>query len=214
MEEQFWQTRWNTGKIAFHEGAPNKFLITHFDVLEIDQGAHVFVPLCGKTSDLDWLYERGYRVTGIEFNRDAIEEVFERMSLIPDVEQKSGLTRFSSGRLTIWHGDFFLLPRGDVGTIDAVYDRAALVALPEDIRKEYAKYLVELTRNAPQLLISYSYDQSQTEGPPFSVPENTIRQLYGSNFNIERLESADIKGPLAARCSGKEQTWKLSMKNG
>lgn len=107
MEEQFWQDRWQTRKIAFHEARPNQFLVNHFDVLCLGREAHVFVPLCGKTNDLDWLLDRGHRVTGVEFNRRAIEDVFQRLSLTPSIEQVSGLTRYSVGKLTLWNGDFF-----------------------------------------------------------------------------------------------------------
>lgn len=212
MEQQFWQTRWETGKIAFHEGVPNEFLVSHLDALALEGEAHVFVPLCGMASDLDWLLERGHRVTGIEFNHGAIEAVFKRLSMTPEIVSSSVLTRFSHGRLTLWHGDFFLLSEGQVGSVDAVYDRAALVALPDDLRSRYAKRLPELTRRAPQLLISYAYDQNQTDGPPFSIPQQEINQLYGKTFSIRLLESADITGPLADRCVGKEQVWLLEAK--
>ncbi|MEM7465129.1 MAG: thiopurine S-methyltransferase [Pseudomonadota bacterium] len=209
MKEQFWQNRWESGRIAFHEGTPNEFLEMHLGDLALSPGSHVFVPLCGKAYDLDWLLEQGHRVTGIEFNRDAVEEVFERRSLFPVVKQHSGLRRLSSGQLTLWQGDFFSLQATDLGDVDAIYDRAALVALPDPLRKDYAIRLSELTKSAPQLLISFSYDQSQTEGPPFSVPEQAIRQLYGSTYDIDLLSSEEITGPLADRCVGQEQTWKL-----
>lgn len=210
MEEQFWQNRWATGKIGFHEDTPNAFLQKHLVELELRNGAHVFVPLCGKTTDLDWLLEQGFRVTGVEFNRGAIEEVFDRLSLVPVVKNESGLTKFTSGDLTLWHGDFFMLTKADVGSVDAVYDRAALVALPDPLRKEYASRLVQLSRGAPQLLISFDYDQSQTDGPPFSVPEAEIDSLYHGLFDITLLSSTGITGPLAKRTNGLEQAWKLT----
>lgn len=210
MEEQFWQDRWATGRIGFHENAPNAFLTKHFNDLGLGLGAHVFVPLCGKTTDLDWLLAQGFRVTGVEFNRGAVEEVFDRLSLEPKIERRSGLTKFTHGALTLWHGDFFLMTKADLGRVDAVYDRAALVALPEPLRQEYASRLVQLSRGAPQLLISFDYDQSLTDGPPFSVPEQAIDQLYHGLFDMTLLSSAGLTGPLAARCSGLEQAWKLT----
>ncbi|MEM6322210.1 MAG: thiopurine S-methyltransferase [Pseudomonadota bacterium] len=212
MEEQFWQTRWESGRIAFHEDAPNAFLVENSHVLGLDHSARIFLPLCGKARDLDWLLARGHDVIGIEFNRGAIEEVFHRLSLEPEIAQASGLTRFSHGKLTLWHGDFFALEKAALGHVDAVYDRAALVALPDDLRNAYAARLSELTSRAPQLLVSYDYDQSQTDGPPFSVPQETINRLYGSQYAIERLASGDITDPLAQRCSGQEQVWHLTAK--
>lgn len=210
MEEKFWQDRWENGQIGFHENEPNAFLIRHFDALGLAPRSHVFVPLCGKANDIDWLLERGYRVTGIEFNQSAIEEIFQRLSLTPEVAHASGLTRYSSGQLTIWCGDFFLLQEQDLGSVDAVYDRAALVALPDSIRSQYAERLPDLAKGATQLLVSYDYDQKQMAGPPFSVPEQSVRRLYSNRYEIELLASLAITGPLAKRCSGEEQVWLLS----
>lgn len=214
MKEEFWQERWASGRTAFHEAAPNRFLRRYFADLDLPPQSHVFVPLCGKSTDLDWILDQGHRVTGIEFNRAAVDAVFARRALVPQITRVSDLARLSSGRLTIWQGDFFALNENDLGSVDAVYDRAALVALPQALREAYASRLPALTGTARQLVVSYAYDQSQTEGPPFSVPEVEIRRLYGDQYNVDLLASEDITGLLAARCLGKEQVWKLAPSQG
>lgn len=144
MDAQFWQNRWSTGKIAFHEGTPNRHLITHLDTLSLLPGSHVFVPLCGKAVDLDWLMGRGYRVTGIELNRDAVYEVFDRVKRQPVITEVRELTRLAAPGLTLWIGDLFELQPDDLGPVDTVYDRAALVALPPALRADYARHLQRL----------------------------------------------------------------------
>ncbi|MEM8571674.1 MAG: thiopurine S-methyltransferase [Pseudomonadota bacterium] len=210
MEADFWHSRWKEGRIAFHEGAPNRHLTAHFAALDLTAGAHVFLPLCGKTVDIDWLLSQGLRVSGIELNREAVLEVFERLALVPEISEIGGLTRFAAGELVLWFGDFFALQGADLGPVDAIYDRAALVALPAKMRPDYAKSLGRLCPGRPQFLISYDYDQSQTDGPPFSVPEAEIRSLYRGHFQIERLASAAIEGPLRDRCTGREEAWRLT----
>lgn len=210
MEKQFWQTRWQEGKIAFHEGHPNRHLLREFDQLALGSDAHVFVPLCGKTVDLDWLLAQGCRVSGIEWCRDAILAVFERAQRTPEVRRIRDLERFASGGLTLWLGDLFALQPQDLGTVDAVYDRAALVALPQDTRTAYADHMLHLGPTAPHLLIAYDYDQAQTEGPPFCVPEKEIHRLYDGRRKIRRLATTGIEGPLAERCTGQEQAWSLT----
>jgi thiopurine S-methyltransferase len=212
MEEQFWQLRWKEGKTGFHEKAPNRFLTKHFDKLSLAPGSHVFVPLCGKSTDLDWLLNQGHQVTGIEFNAQAVDEVFERMSLTPEVSVLRGLRRLTSGSLTLWQGDLFALQAADLGAVDAVYDRAALVALPETMRSHYAGHLINITKSAQQFLVSFSYDQSHTAGPPFSVPLHAINALYDGVYDIQSLATTEIEGPLADRCTGQEQVWKMSPK--
>lgn len=213
MEEQFWQSRWKEGRTGFHEKAPNRFLTEHFDKVSLAPGSHVFVPLCGKTTDLDWLLEQGHQVTGIEFNAQAVDEVFERLTLSPEVSVHRGLRRLTSGPLTLWQGDFFTLQAADLGAVDAVYDRAALVALPDTMRPDYARHLIKITKSAQQFLVSFSYDQTQTDGPPFSVPNHTINTLYDGAYEVQSLATKKIEGPLANRCTGQEEVWKLSPKS-
>lgn len=210
MEEGFWQARWQEGRIGFHEGRPNALLEKHFDSLGLQSGAHVFVPLCGKAFDLDWLLAKGLRVTGIEFSRDAVEEVYARLGLTPEVQELRGMIRYSAGRLTLFSGDFFALQAADLGAVDAVYDRAALVAIGPERRQEYADHLAAITGQARQVLIGFDYDQSAMQGPPFSVPEAMIQGLYGGSFSLDLLESGPAAGPMAQRVNAQEEIWRLT----
>ena len=209
MEPAFWHDRWNQNKIAFHEGKPNSLLSSHFSRLSLRQGSRVFVPLCGKTNDLGWLADQGHRVVGIELNEPAVEEAFRTMRVSPHVERLGEHRLYRSDLVEIFVGDFFSLTADILGPVDAVYDRAALVALPPEMRKAYARHLTALTSAAPQFLISYDYDQTQTDGPPFSVPGEEIHRLYRDHYDQELVASAEISGPLSERCSGLENVWLL-----
>jgi len=209
MNEEFWQSRWRENKIAFHEAAPHEFLKRHLQALDLREGDTVFVPLCGKTIDIDWLLSQGLQVVGIEFNQQAIEEVFERLDLVPTLTEIGPLLRYDAGALSIFLGDFFELGSEALGKVHAIYDRGALVALPEQTRNAYAKHITAVTDKAPQLLIAYSYDQLQTAGPPFSVPTPAIEKLYREGYRCTPIDSRLIKGPLAERCSGEENAMVL-----
>lgn len=204
MDEQFWQSRWRENNIAFHEPTAHEFLRRHLKSLDLRSGDTVFVPLCGKTLDIDWLLQKELRVVGIEFNQSAIEEVFTRLDLEPKITEHGPLRRFATDDLTLYLGDFFELSPELLGHVHAVYDRAALVALPEDTRAKYAYHLAEISGHAPQLAIAYSYDQSQTQGPPFSVPTPAVQGLYRGHYRCLPVDSRLIEGPLAARCRGEE----------
>lgn len=210
MDEAFWQQRWRDNKIAFHEEQGNALLRAHFHRLSLQAGARVFVPLCGKAHDLAWIAAQGCRVVGIELNRSAVEAVFAALGADPEVESLGDLTRYSTGTLELFVGDFFDLSRERLGPVDAIYDRGALVALPAAMRTSYARHLTALTKTASQLLISYEYDQTQTEGPPFSVSDAEISELYADRYKQEHIAGAAISGPLAERCSGTENAWLLS----
>ncbi|MEM1345939.1 MAG: thiopurine S-methyltransferase [Pseudomonadota bacterium] len=209
MEASFWHERWQRKKIAFHEGVPNALLVAGFARLGLSAGARVFVPLCGKSADLGWLLARGHRVVGIELNEGAVAEAFEGLGLTPEITTLECLTHYRGGEIEIYAGDVFALNSALLGPVEAIYDRAALVALPETMRAAYARHLVEVTAKAPQFLITYDYEQSQTAGPPFSVPEATVAALYDDHYRREHLASSEIAGPLAERCSGSEIAWWL-----
>ena len=211
MEPAFWQDRWKQNRIAFHEHEPNALLSRHFSRLFLPEGSRVFVPLCGKTNDLSWLVDHGYRVVGIELSQPAVDEVFRAMGVTPRVAQSGEHIHYLSDRVEVFVGDFFDLSADILGSVDAVYDRAALVAFPPEMRRSYAQRLVALTQSVPQLLISYEYDQTQTDGPPFSVTGEEIGTLYGSHYVQELVASVEISGPLSKRCSGTENAWLLTV---
>jgi thiopurine S-methyltransferase len=178
MDQEFWHRRWADNQIGFHESQVNPLLVTHFNVLQLPQGARVFLPLCGKTLDIDWLLERGNRVAGVELSGLAVTRLFQRLGAAPVVERRGGLERHSAMGVDVFVGDFFQLDAETLGLVDAVYDRAALVALPAETRKRYASHLRTLTRDAPQLLVTLEYDQQLVAGPPFAVSAEELKEMY------------------------------------
>lgn len=211
MEADFWHKRWQNNQIGFHEGAPNSLLTAHFASLGIPAGATVFVPLCGKTNDMIWLRKQGYRVAGAELSRLAVEQFFAEQGLTPVVTPAAKLERFESEGVTIYLGDLFDLDKATLGPIGALYDRAALVALPEPARKIYAAHLLALTGAAPQLLITFDYDQSLAAPPPHSVEESEVRRLYGGTYRLELAERRDVPGGLKGICPAQESAWLLKV---
>lgn len=189
MDSEFWLKSWSDGKIAFHRPAYNDKLLEYFPRLDPRKGQKVLVPLCGKSKDLLWLHELGLKVDGFELSPLAVEAFFSENELSPVEKIKDrDFTHFSWENITISCGDFFKL---DVKAgYDLVYDRAALVALPETMRGDYARLIRDtLKKGGKYLLISYEYDPSTMEGPPFSVDAQEIHRLYGQHFQIRRMES-------------------------
>lgn len=209
MDPEFWQQRWALNQTAFHEADVHRLLLAHHEQLALPGAARVFVPLCGKTHDIDWFAGRGHAVVGCELNRPAVEEVFDRMDLTPEETRENDLVRLAAGPVEIFVGDFFHLSGDQLGSVDAIYDRAALVALPENMRRDYARHLGDICGSAPQLLITFDYDQAMMDGPPFSVPGDEIEALYREHYQMQLLSRRPIGGSLAQRCSGTEEAWLL-----
>ncbi|MCO6431407.1 MAG: thiopurine S-methyltransferase [Deltaproteobacteria bacterium] len=209
MEKDFWQKRWEENEIGFHESEFNPQLLRNFEKLSLEKGSRVFVPLCGKTLDITWLLQSGYRVAGAEWSRLAVEQLFEGLKLEPKIKKTSDFEIFSAQDLDIYVGDIFALTQEALGPAHAVYDRAALVALPEEARKRYAAHLTKISAGARQLLLSFDYDQSGLEGPPFSVSGKEIKELYSGAYQVSLLESKDVPGGLKGVVAAKAEVWLL-----
>jgi thiopurine S-methyltransferase len=207
MEASFWLDRWQAKQIGFHQPDVNPTLKRYFERLRLDDGARVFVPLCGKTLDIGWLLERGCRVTGVELSAIAVRELFEELGVLPAIETHGTLERYSASGIDVFVGDLFDLQQDRLGTVDAVYDRASLVALPADTRMRYARHITSVTGNAKQLLISYEYDQTVMDGPPFSVTADEVRSLYADTYALQQLVCADVPGGLKGQCPALERVW-------
>lgn len=207
MDEQFWHGKWQRGETAFHEAEGNPLLRRYLPALGLATGARLLLPLCGRTGDIGWLLEQGYAVTGAELSRLAIEQLFTHLGLTPDITSVGPLERFEAGALTVFVGNFFDLDHHALGEVAAVYDRAALVALPEAMRERYAAHLVHLTRAAPQLLIAFEYDQSLLVGPPFAVLEAEVRRHYGAAYHLTQAGRHELKDGLKGLKPVHETVW-------
>lgn len=209
MEHDFWHRRWEKAEIGFHEGRANRFLTKHFGALSMEEGARVFLPLCGKTRDIHWLLARGFRVAGAELSGLAIGQLFSELGVAPRISSAGKLERHSAEGIDIFVGDIFDLTAEALGPVDAIYDRAALVALPADMRGRYAAHMIDLTGAAPQLLICFEYDQRLAAGPPFSIDAGEVERRYGDRYAITMLDRAEVEGGLKGKCAAEETTWRL-----
>ncbi|MEE3718160.1 thiopurine S-methyltransferase [Tumidithrix elongata RA019] len=209
MDPSFWHQRWSENNIAFHGSEANPLLVRYFKELSLVKGSRVFLPLCGKTLDIPWLLSNDYRVAGAELSKIAIEQLFTELGVEPKISTVGEVDRYSAENIDIFVGDIFDLSGKMLGLVDAIYDRAALVALPEAMRNQYTAHLMEITDKAPQLLISYEYDQSVMEGPPFSVSNEEVNQHYRDSYDLTLIVSTDVPGGLKGKCATTENVWLL-----
>ncbi|MEM9769787.1 MAG: thiopurine S-methyltransferase [Cyanobacteria bacterium P01_D01_bin.71] len=208
MNANFWQQKWQTNNIAFHKSEAHPLLVKHFSQLNRPPNSRVFLPLCGKTLDIGWLLSCGYQVAGAELVEMAIVQLFSELALTPKVTPVGSLKRYSADRIDIFVGDIFELSPETLGPVDAVYDRAALVALPEPVRQRYTAHLQTITKTAPHLLITFQYDQMLMTGPPFSISAEEVKQHYGDRYSISLADSQTVAGGLKGNAA-EENVWLL-----
>lgn len=189
MEHDFWHNRWEEGRIGFHQAEINGQLQRYWPDLTKDaknRERGVLVPLCGKSSDMLWLREQGHVVLGVELNRSACEAFFAENGAEAQVSEESGYTRYACEGIDLLCGDIFALSPEQLAGTSFVYDRAALVALPTPMRKQYAELLkTKLPAGTQILLIAMEFEGDQ--GPPFAVREAEVRELFEARFVVERL---------------------------
>lgn len=190
MKQTDWASRWQDGRTGFHQSDVSDFLGKYAETVwgQADLG-RVLVPLCGKSLDMVFLAERAAEVVGVEFVEQAVREFFAERGLSPDV-QTSPAIRYSAGKHVLYAADFFSVTPEMLGTVDTVFDRAALIALDPPTRIRYADHLrALLPKRAKALLISLDYDQAEMEGPPFAVSPEEVERLFSDGFRLKHLET-------------------------
>lgn len=193
MEAEFWQSKWREGRIAFHEGKPNGFLVRHIDILGAKK--RVLVPLCGKSEDMALLASEGHDVVGVELAESAALAFFKEHGLSARRTQKGAFIELAAARVTILVGDFFALTQADIGAVNAFYDRAALIALPEEMRARYTQKLTELLpKGIEGIVIVVDYPQSEMQGPPFAISTDALSTYYPhATIDLLAEKPADVE---------------------
>ncbi len=193
MKKEFWLERWERAEIGFHQNDINPYLQQFWPTLKSAQGGEVFVPLCGKSLDMVWLREQGQSVLGVELSGIAVRDFFTEQGKSPTHTHTDKFECCEADGVRILCGDFFDLRKEDMANVNAVYDRASLVALPTDMRERYAHHLAEILPSGTQvLLVTFDYPQEEMPGPPFAVSVEEVRALYDQYAEIDLLKQVDI----------------------
>lgn len=193
MEIDFWLNIWNEKQIGFHQSSFNPKMVEFFSKYNL-KDKKVFVPLCGKSHDMIWLANQGAHVVGVEVSPIAVKEFFEENNITFKIDKTAEGEWFRSESIDILLGDFFHLNETH---FDFIYDRAAMVALPEEIRQRYQEKIKTFANNAEYFLFTFEYDQEKFQGPPFSVIEKEVFdvfQLFKIKKIFEQSEKSDFRG--------------------
>jgi thiopurine S-methyltransferase len=192
VDAAFWHQRWQDNLIGFHQTDINPHLQSFWPRLGLRPGDEVFVPLCGKSRDMLWLGAR-HPVLGVELSPIAVEAFFNEAGLVPRHGEEHGFSVCETDRLRLLCGDFFDLVPQQLEGVRAVYDRAALIALPAHMRGGYVLRLNELLPGqAAMLLVTMEYHQAEMDGPPFAVAEAEVHTLFADSWSIERVYEQDV----------------------
>ena len=181
-----WLQCWRDRRTDFNQTVVNQLLTRFWPGLDLVRGSRVFVPLYGKSLDMIWLVEQGHEVIGVELSPIAVRAFFRENHMQPARRKVGKFVLWQHGRLGILCGDYFSLTLADLGQIDTVYDRAALTALPEDIRGLYVAHLRLIVPETANVFLLTTEDAEETETPSqvFGIAEE-IKTLYSEGFEID-----------------------------
>jgi len=170
MKKEYWLERWQRNDTAFHQSEINPYLREFWPRLQLSPASTVLVPLCGKSRDMLWLRQQGHAVLGVELSAIAAQAFFTENKLVLHSDAGDRFTHLEANGVHVWCGDFFDLTAQDTAAVSTVYDRAALVALPPDMRQRYAHHLLRILPLGTRiLLVTLDYLQHEMAGPPFAV---------------------------------------------
>ncbi|MBT1444215.1 thiopurine S-methyltransferase [Shewanella sp. JM162201] len=193
MEPGFWHDKWQSQQIGFHQADINPFLVRHWDALGLAPDARVFVPLCGKSRDMEFIAAKGHGVLGSELSALAVEQFFDEAGVTPKVSTQGEHRHYAAEGIELVQGDFFTIDPELVGSCKGFYDRAALIAWPAEMRIDYANKLAALIPSGSRgLLVTLDYPQEALSGPPFAVSADWVQTHLGRHFEVTALESLDV----------------------
>lgn len=193
MDADFWLERWQNGQTGFHQTRVMPLLQKYWPSLGLPKDTRVLVPLAGKSLDVGWLAGQGHAVLAVELSSLAIQQFFDEHQLTPTTHSTPRGTLYKAGLIEYLCGDIFDLDAETLATCLGCYDRAALIALPPELRARYVEHVYgQLPAHARALLLTLDYPQSQMDGPPFAVPDTEVQTRYGLRWQIKALDTRDI----------------------
>eukprot|EP00529_Nitzschia_sp_RCC80_P025781 CAMPEP_0113482328 /NCGR_PEP_ID=MMETSP0014_2-20120614/22861_1 /TAXON_ID=2857 /ORGANISM="Nitzschia sp." /LENGTH=351 /DNA_ID=CAMNT_0000375839 /DNA_START=32 /DNA_END=1087 /DNA_ORIENTATION=- /assembly_acc=CAM_ASM_000159 len=118
-----------------------------------------------------------------------------------DTTTKQGkmFDRYVGTNIELLKGDYFELDDTVTGgKFDIIYDRASLVAIEPKLRQAYVDVQGNLLRPGGKILLAVlerrGTEEGMKMGPPYSVPESAVQDLFGSRGwcdSITMLEQTD-----------------------
>eukprot|EP00118_Oscarella_pearsei_P000594 m.5322 g.5322 ORF g.5322 m.5322 type:complete len:233 (+) comp12887_c0_seq1:27-725(+) len=196
--DAFWAGRWADGSDVWTTPTVHRLLVKYSKKLPASKEGtnRIFVPLCGRTYDMIWLVEQGYRVVGVELIEEAILRFLSEQKLeysVAEVGNLPGARLYQAldGRLLIYQCDFLSLNQAIIGQFDAIWDRASLLAINPSDNPRYVEVIKDVLKPSGSWLLHSVEIEGEYKGPPFSLPLAKFAELAGSDFTYEELECAE-----------------------
>jgi len=187
MEKNFWLNKWIDNQIGFHRDEYNPNLIKFWSPFTKESKGTVFVPLCGKSRDMIFFKNCGHKVYGVELSRIAVENFYAENK----IPYKKDANLYYTSDFFLYCDDLFALKKEHFRDVEFIYDRASIVALPEDLRLKYVKWMQEIFPQASMFIETFDFGNTEV-GPPFSVTEKMIHDYYSHSYDIRLIQTEQL----------------------
>ncbi len=192
ISNEYWKNRWEKGETeGFTQQEPNQFLVKYFSSFNLNPESVCFVPLCGASIDMTYLLERGMKVIGVELSEVAAQSFFTKHEISYVIgKTKDGHRVFESEKVSIVIADILKVTPKTFGvTFDFWYDRGGYIALPTEVRKQYALKMAELCQGKTKVLLITTTHNGPSDSAPYSISMEEMQQHFSSALNLEILEA-------------------------
>ncbi|XP_042875843.1 thiopurine S-methyltransferase-like [Penaeus japonicus] len=160
------------------------------------EAARVFFPLCGKTEDMRWAYDRGHTVVGLEAIETPVRLFFERhRDLGHSVEELEygKLYKSKDRRLQVFVCDVTDIPLVVLGKFDVVVDCGAYVSIHPRDRTKYVETVTSALEKDYRYFLEVCHDAPPgATGLPHSVSFGQLKRDFGPLRKLKFLSTEDI----------------------
>lgn len=168
---EYWETIYRTEKPRWDKGGVSPPIARLAEEGLLRAGARIAVPGAGHGHDAAHLAALGFRVTAIDFAKEAADALRAR------------------GGFEALQQDVFTLGATHPGAFDAVCEHTCMCALDPSRWAEWAKTVHAML--APGgIYFGVFYAHGREGGPPHTTSEEEVRRLFAGFFSFERLRVA------------------------
>ncbi len=183
MDIEYWNSRWHENRIGFDLGGMHPLLIRYWKEV-MGQPKKILVPMCGKAQCMVFFKNLGVETHAVEINQHAIESFFAETGLQAQIQKNNAEQVYRCQNLFVHCTDFFTY----ANDFDAVYDRAALIALPKHMRDDYLAKIAELLRDNGEVFL-IALEHNSEKSPPFSLTAEDVYSECKRYFEVEHVLS-------------------------
>ncbi|KAL7644769.1 UNVERIFIED_CONTAM: hypothetical protein RMT77_004582 [Armadillidium vulgare] len=191
-----WETLWSKNTAPWHQKEICPFLLKNSSNLNFTSPKRVFIPLCGKASELKWFYDQGFEVVGVELIPIPVENFFMEQNLTFKIRELPWAKVYESldQRIKIYVADIFSVEPEEVGKFDVIWARGDYTTVKIAEREKYSKLMKQLCKEKFLYFLctlQFEVPVGRHDTPPRPISHEETRKLYSDWCKVDLIEEED-----------------------